>query len=192
MTKNEIAERRNKFLLTIRKFEKKKFDARPLLPEFYRLTEQFKMAGGNPEKPTKGLTKKYWDDPANRCNEHLNHWPIVFVGNGIYKREYKKHISSEDTSLKTKRRVSSKHITSTYYKINVIWDGQLDDINSIKHFFDNMCIKQERQIDSNKLTYIYKGTEESFKTLKRATLSMINVMYPSFKNITVYGKQIKE
>lgn len=190
MTKKEIAAKRDKFLITIREFEKQKYDARPLLPEFYKLTEQFKQAGGRPAPLSRGLTMEYWDDPETRCNDYLNQWPIVFVGDGTYRREYRKQPTCTPVFVEIKKKEEPNPNVSNYYRINITWDDDLDDTN-IKHFFGDLCLKQEQQVDSHKLSYIYEGNDESFKILKRATLSLINILYPSLKDVAVYGKQIK-
>ena len=65
MTRREIAAQRDKYLLLIRQRGKQRYDARPLLDEFYRLTEEFKKVGGRPAPRTGALTRKYWEDPEN-------------------------------------------------------------------------------------------------------------------------------
>ena len=44
-------------------------------------------------------------------------------------------------------------------------------------------------MDKQSLTYTYYGTDEGVKMLKRATASMIEILFPN-QNIIVYGKQI--
>ena len=101
MTRREIAAQRDKYLLLIRQLGKQRYDARPLLDEFYRLTEEFKKAGGRPAPPTGSLTRKYWEDPENYCLEHENHWPVKVVDGKIVREYVKSYLndSIEDDNV---------------------------------------------------------------------------------------------
>lgn len=187
MTKKEIAMQRDKYMLLIRQLGKQKYDARPLLDEFYRLTEEFKKAGGKPATPTGSLTRKYWEDPENYSLEHENHWPVKVVDGKIV-REYVKSTIKPVIDKKPSKQILTEEIKNQYYRINIVWDGDFDCTN-VKQFFKKLCIKQDKQIDKQSLTYTYCGTDEGFKILKRATASMIEILFPN-QNVAVYGKQI--
>lgn len=187
MTRREIAAQRDKYLLLIRQLGKQRYDARPLLDEFYRLTEEFKKAGGRPAPPTGSLTRKYWEDPENYCLEHENHWPVKVVDGKIV-REYVKSTTAPVTTSNLPEQTVSKEVKNQYYRINIVWDGDFD-CTKVKQFFEKLCIKQDKQIDKQSLTYTYYGTDEGVKMLKRATASMIEILFPN-QNVIVYGKQI--
>ena len=191
MTKKEIQRQRTKILMTIRKFEKKKYDARKLIPEFYRLTELFIQAGGDPPAPTGGLLKEYWDNPEHYSNECFNEWPITEVHDGDYKREYiRKAIALPVEPAKPEPTPQSKPIEPNYYRINITWDNDIN-YHIIEQFFNELCIDADRKLDDHSMSYIYFGGDEGFKILKRALMVMCGLIYPN-SNVAVYGKQIKK
>lgn len=186
MTKKEIKKQRARFRILIREFEKNKYDARPLMDEFYRLTEQFIKAGGNPPPPTRGLLKEYWDDPEHYCNELYNRYPVTEVGPGYYKRTYiKKPLPQPQTPTPTQIKSPESH----YYRINIIWDNDIDT-HMIEQFFEELCIKMGKKIDDHSLSYVYFGGDEGVKILKRALMAICKLVYPN-DNVIVYGRQIK-
>lgn len=191
MTKKEIQRKRTKILLLIRKFEKSKYDARKLIPEFYRLTEEFIKAGGNPPPYAGGLSKEYWEVPEHYCNECYNEWPITEVANGEYKREYiRKNMAPLAEPIKVEPIPQTKPIESNYYRINITWDSNIN-YHIIEQFFSELCINADRKLDDHSMSYIYFGGDEGFKILKRSLMVMCGLIYPD-SNVAVYGKQIKK
>lgn len=187
MSKEEICKKRDKLLVLINQLAKQKYDARILLPEFYRLTEEYKKCGGRPA-PYKGpLLKSYWDNPVNYCNEYLNHWKIFSVENGVVDRRYVK-VSDSKPPIPPKE--SAKTVDINYYRINITWEGDIN-VQFVERFFKEMCIPQDKQLDDHSLAYIYKGSSDGFKMLKRAINVIGNMMFPD-NSFAVYGKEIKK
>ena len=192
MTKKEITAQRNKCLMLIRRLGKQKYDARPLLDEFYRLTEEFKKVGGNPAMPTGSLTRKYWEDPANYSREYKNHWPVKVVDGKII-REHVKFLTTSDTDKKpldAETTPQTKQAEPNYYRINITWDGNINS-QTIEKFFDELCIQADRKLDDHSMSYIYVGGDEGFKILKRSLMVICSLIYPN-SNVAVYGRQIKK
>lgn len=191
MTKKEIQKQRFRLRELLRQFRDKYFDGRKLVDEYYKLNILFKNAGGTPGTPAIEQTKEYWENPEHYKNEHLNKYPIIGFKNGRVIRGYVKvNTVTQPEQLTINSDPPTKPIEPNYYRINIVWDGDFDCTN-VKQFFKKLCIKQEKQIDEQSLTYIYCGTDEGFKILKRATASMIEILFPN-QNVAVYGKQIKK
>lgn len=192
MSKQELEKRRYRLRLLIRKFAKQKFDARPLVEEYYRLTELYKQMGGNPGEYTDSLNKDYWKDPKTYANEPNNKLKIVSIVDGVVTRSRTAASKAAPKVVRTEQPVPIEEHTNpisiNYYRINIVWEGIIDS-TVIEQFFKEMCIPLDKKMDEHSLSYIYKGTAEGFKILKRAVNTMGCIMFPD-NSFTVYGKEI--
>ena len=66
----------------IKIYAKKQYDARPMLPEFNRLTQLLRSMGRSVRIENKVFTDKYWEDPETYAKQHLNKNPIIDAKDG--------------------------------------------------------------------------------------------------------------
>lgn len=147
----------------IKIYAKKQYDARPMLPEFNRLTKVLQSMGRSVRIENQVFTEKYWEDPAKYARQYLNKNPIIDARDGdlIWASERtgcssQKDISAaqgasrctiikvkDDDQMKPRRTTiepepQKKPVQPYYYKVNISWaernDTPKDVINELEEF----------------------------------------------------------
>jgi hypothetical protein len=90
---------------------------------------------------------------------------------------------------------SAKPSKLNYYRINITWEnghiyGPLTCKAFLVQYFNELCLEQVEDPDGF-LSYLYEGTDEGLKMLKRSVSAACDIIYPKC-NVTVLGKQIKK
>lgn len=205
MTKEEIRVARQRVQQLINEYAQRHYDARPLLKDFQRLTEEWNKVGGKIKSLPKICTEDYWENPLHYDRQHLNKNPIIDCKDGkpVWKNgrivKYKEVQSTPREIIKTVEIAPQK----SYYSISICWvesqpQEHSDIIDKVKRFFDEMGI--ERLDDDSwenyqgqtelSLTYMFEGTEDGFKMLKRSVMAMLDIMSDCSFNIGVIGKKL--
>ncbi len=94
---------------------------------------------------------------------------------------------------------------NSYYKIIISWterDGiSYDLVNRAERFFEELGLEQchidevtNGHVKEHSIEYKFNGTEEGYKLLKRAAMTMIDIFNdgPEQVQIAIYGKKINE
>lgn len=202
----------------IKIYAKKHYDARPMLPEFNRLTKVLQGMGRSVRIENKVFTNKYWEDPATYSNQHLNKNPIIDAKDGdlIWASE-RNHssVKSDMIDLKNEDHMQPRRTTIEcqpkkpaqpyYYKVNISWvergDTPKDVIKRLMHFLDTAGLEPVKIHDFNNgydiektAEYKMQGDEEAFRWVKRCIMSYLESVVggiPEF-NIAISGKKYED
>lgn len=181
---NDVRDARDLYLNQIKVYAEKKYDARPILDEYYRLTNEFKKLGGRPRANAKYLKKEYWENPANYSNQSKNANPILKVKNGIMVRKHPTNQAKYNYYKLNENNIiihSKIEDNSKEFRLNVV--GTTDMLNKMDHFcetfgYKKICSEEDKNI------YIFQGSQKEFNILKRAIIEIMDVF--GIENINIY------
>lgn len=206
----------------IKIYAKKQYDARPMLPEFNRLTQVLRGMGRSVRIENKVFTDKYWEDPEHYSRQHLNKNPIIDAKDGdlIWASERPgstAHGVSGCDIIKVKnndqmqpRRTTIEHeprkpVQPYYYKVNISWiernDTPKDVIDEICAFMKGAGLEPIKVHDFNNGYEIEKtaefkmqGGEESFRWVKRCIMSHLERFVGGIPefNIAISGRKYED
>lgn len=179
----------------IKIYAKKQYDARPMLPEFNRLTQLLRGMGRSVRIENKVFTEKYWENPDNYSRQHLNKNPIIDAKDGdlIWASERTKASGKKDMiDIKKEdqmqpRRTTIEHeprkpVQPYYYKVNISWIERSD---TPKEVIDEICgymkdtglepvevhnFNNGHEIEKT-AEFKMQGGEESFRWVKRGIMA---------------------
>lgn len=202
----------------IKIYAKKHYDARPMLPEFHRLTQVLRGMGRSVRIENKVFTDKYWENPATYSNQYLNKNPIIDAKDGdlIWAHE-RNHGSVKKDMIDLKkedhmqpRRTTIEHnpkkpIKPYYYKVNISWierEGTPKElINRLIHFLELSGLEMVRVHDFDNGHEIEKtaelkiqGSADTFNQVKRSAMAFLEEVVggiPQF-NIAISGTQYED
>ena len=202
----------------IKIYAKKQYDARPMLPEFNRLTQLLRGMGRSVRIENKVFTDKYWEDPETYAKQHLNKNPIIDARDGdlIWASERTKASGKKDMiDIKKEdqmqpRRTTIEHnpkkpIKPYYYKVNISWiereSTPKELIDRLIHFLELSGCEMVRVHDFNNGHEIEKtaelkiqGSTDTFKAVRRCAMAFLEEVVggiPQF-SIAISGSQYED
>lgn len=206
----------------IKIYAKKKYDARPMLPEFNRLTQVLRGMGRAVRIENKVFTDKYWKDPENYSRQHLNKNPIIDAKDGdliwagslpgsaarrvsqcdIIKVKDNDQMQPRRTTIELEPKLP---IQPYYYKVNISWvereNTPTDVIKEIRDYVEETGLELVKIHDFNNgyeiektAEYRMKGTEDAFEWVRRCIVAHLTRFVGGIPsfNIAISGKKYED
>lgn len=183
MDVEELKKKRTYLYMKIRKYYNAGKNAKDLVYEYHNILDELKRCGVKVEVKTNYLTKEYWQD----------HPSSATLQNKVQKSKPK----PESESIKP---------TQDSFLLCLAWvsgdnNEKPEQVKKVQDYFDKLGLpiidESVGEIETRMehvMRYEFKGSEESFKMLKKCTQFVLDTFAKSdFEkfNIAIYGKKKK-
>lgn len=202
---DELKHRRFLLLEMIRKYKRKHYDPRIILPEYRKITNWLNKHGCN-FTDLDYCHDEYWNNPLKYDRQHLNQNPIIDIQQGLLIRNKQKERKIVQPSIQEPSKkyieTSKNDSNKSYYKINISWtesDNKAPNLDKVIKFFNELGLdrieKDNWEMSSNiteyQISYKFEGTDDGFLMLKRSAMVLLDILNENNNfEIAIHGKKI--